>query len=95
VFSVLLLTSPLHFSTSVQFDANNPGDWLGLEPWEIALALNLFPSAGIAFLRFIGVLRARLGAAEDKLFATDLLGRSPENGNRHLGTPNHPGMTCW
>jgi Na+/phosphate symporter len=36
--------------------------------------MNLVPFAGIAFLWFIGVLRARLGAREDKLFATVFLG---------------------
>jgi hypothetical protein len=40
----------------------------------VSLAMNLVPFAGIAFLWFIGVLRARLGAREDKLFATVFLG---------------------
>jgi hypothetical protein len=40
----------------------------------IGLALNLVPFAGIAFLWFLGVLRNRLGAAEDQFFATVFLG---------------------
>jgi hypothetical protein len=40
----------------------------------IALALNLVPYAGIAFLWFIGVIRDRFGAMEDRLFATVFLG---------------------
>jgi hypothetical protein len=40
----------------------------------VSLAMNLVPFAGIAFLWFIGVLRTRLGAREDKLFATVFLG---------------------
>ena len=36
--------------------------------------LNLVPFSGIAFLWFIGVLRDRLGKAEDQFFATVLLG---------------------
>jgi hypothetical protein len=40
----------------------------------IRTALNLVPFAGIAFLWFIGVIRNRLGAREDKLFATVFLG---------------------
>jgi hypothetical protein len=40
----------------------------------VALALNLVPFAGIAFLWFIGVLRDRLGELEDRLFATVFLG---------------------
>ena len=38
------------------------------------LALNLVPFAGIAFLWFIGVVRDRLGAYEDRFFATVFLG---------------------
>ncbi|MDN5764643.1 MAG: hypothetical protein L0H96_02440 [Humibacillus sp.] len=40
----------------------------------VSTALNLVPFAGIAFLWFIGVVRSRLGAREDKLFATVFLG---------------------
>ena len=40
----------------------------------MALALNLMPFAGIAFLWFIGVLRDRLGEREDRFFATVFLG---------------------
>jgi hypothetical protein len=41
---------------------------------QVRFALNLVPFAGIAFLWFIGVIRARLGDREDKLFATVFLG---------------------
>ena len=41
---------------------------------QLSSALTLVPYAGIAFLWFIGVIRARLGAREDKLFATTFLG---------------------
>ena len=40
----------------------------------VVLALNLVPFAGIAFLWFIGVLRDRLGASEDRFFATVFFG---------------------
>src|SRR6201987_2008670 len=40
----------------------------------VAVALNLIPFAGIAFLWFIGGLRARIGEREDRLFATVFLG---------------------
>lgn len=40
----------------------------------IRLALNLLPFAGIAFLWFIGVLRDRMEAQEDRFFATVFLG---------------------
>ena len=40
----------------------------------MAVALNLIPFAGIAFLWFIGVLRDRIGEREDRFFATVFLG---------------------
>lgn len=40
----------------------------------ISVALTLMPFAGIAFLWFMGVVRDRLGALEDRFFATVLLG---------------------
>ena len=40
----------------------------------VAIALNLIPFAGIAFLWFIGVLRDRIGEREDRFFATVFLG---------------------
>ena len=40
----------------------------------MSLALHLLPFAGIAFLWFIGVLRDRMGACEDRFFATVFLG---------------------
>jgi hypothetical protein len=40
----------------------------------VTIATSLIPFAGIAFLWFIGVIRARLGDREDKLFATVFLG---------------------
>ena len=44
------------------------------DPRTVALALNLIPYAGIAFLWFIGVIRDLLGESEDRLFATVFLG---------------------
>jgi hypothetical protein len=48
--------------------------WLGANSSTVALALNLMPFAGIAFLWFIGVLRDRLGQLEDQFFATVFFG---------------------
>jgi hypothetical protein len=50
--------------------------WLD-DPWRknvVVLALNLVPFAGIAFLWFVGAVRDRIGAAEDRFFATVFLG---------------------
>ena len=40
----------------------------------LALAMNLRPFSGIAFLWFMGVVRSRLGNLEDRFFATVFLG---------------------
>jgi hypothetical protein len=45
-----------------------------IDPRTVALALNLIPFAGIAFLWFIGVIRDLLSDREDRLFATVFLG---------------------
>jgi len=65
----------------VLFRAAGPGAddglaWLDVPSRRSAVqtALNLVPFAGIAFLWFIGVIRARLGEREDKLVATVFLG---------------------
>lgn len=74
LFSVLLLASFALLRTSIPADPLAPGTWLSGHARTIRLALNLIPFAGIAFLWFIGVLRDRLGAREDRLFATVFLG---------------------
>jgi hypothetical protein len=50
------------------------GAWLAVNRDTVAFALNLVPFSGIAFIWFIGVLRDRLGAREDRFFATVFLG---------------------
>ena len=74
VFSVLLVTAVLLLRLSVPSDPLKPEAWLQMKPARVVLALNLVPFAGIAFLWFIGVLRDRLGAFEDRFFATVFLG---------------------
>jgi hypothetical protein len=55
-------------------DPLETGEWLAADAKTVALALNLVPFAGIAFLWFIGVLRDRLGQEEDRFFATVFFG---------------------
>lgn len=74
LFSVLLFSAILLVWQTVQLHPRDPGDWLGAQAWKVALALNMIPFAGIAFLWFMGVLRDRLGTQEHKLFATVFLG---------------------
>src|SRR5260370_6936660 len=74
LFSVLLITGLLLFRLSVRADPLETGAWLKTRSNTVALALNLVPFAGIAFLWFIGVLRDRLGQLEDRFFATVFFG---------------------
>ena len=64
-------------SSASQFPTRHAADsgaWLATSSGTIAFALNLVPYAGIAFLWFIGVIRDRLGDAEDRFIATVFLG---------------------
>jgi hypothetical protein len=74
LFSVLLITSLLLFRLSVRANPLETGARLKTSSNRVALALNLVPFAGIAFLWFIGVLRDRLRELEDRFFATVFLG---------------------
>ena len=72
VFSLLMFT--IFGLLSIPTDPLEPGAWLAADTRTIALALNLVPFAGVAFLWFIGVLRDRLGQQEDRFFATVFFG---------------------
>ena len=74
LFSVLLIASMLLVRIAVPEDSSEPAGWIGDSGQAFALALNLVPFAGIAFLWFIGVVRDRLGEHEDRFFATVFLG---------------------
>lgn len=76
VFSVLLIAALVLLRLSVPAHPGEAGGWL-TDPGRraaMAIALNLVPFAGIAFLWFIGVLRDRIGEREDRFFATVFLG---------------------
>jgi hypothetical protein len=76
VFSVLLIASLALLRLSVPANAAVVGGWLtdSGKRTAVAIGLNLIPFAGIAFLWFIGVIRDRIGAHEDRFFATVFLG---------------------
>jgi hypothetical protein len=74
VFSVLMIAILLLLRQSVPADPLESGVWLRANSGTVALAINLVPFAGIAFLWFLGALRDRLGAEEDKFFATVFFG---------------------
>jgi hypothetical protein len=76
VFGVLLITALVLFRLAVPATPKGAGSWLSESSRRdsVLLALNLVPYAGIAFLWFIGVVRDRIGEAEDRFFATVFLG---------------------
>jgi hypothetical protein len=74
LFSILLTISVVLIRLSVPDSPRDPGTWLSHSAKSIGLALNLLPFAGIAFLWFMGVLRDRMGAREDRFLATVFLG---------------------
>ena len=76
VFSVLLIFALVLLRVSVPAHPAVAGRWLtdSRRRTAVAIALNLVPFAGIAFLWFVGVLRDRIGEREDRFFATVLLG---------------------
>jgi hypothetical protein len=76
IFGVLLITALVLLRVSVPAHPEVAGAWLtdSGRRAAVAVALNLVPFAGIAFLWFIGVLRDRIGEREDRLFATVFLG---------------------
>ncbi len=76
VFSVLLIASLVLLRLATPADPGQPGAWLtdSARRAAVAVALNLIPFAGIAFLWFIGVIRDRIGLHEDRFFATVFLG---------------------
>ncbi len=76
VFSVLFIAAFSMLRISVPSDPGEPGEWLRTSTGMVDFALNLLPFAGIAFLWFVGALRDRLGALEDRFFATVFLGSS-------------------
>ena len=75
-FSILFTIAVVLIRVSVPDNPDDAGDWVS-DGWRrdaVLLALWLVPFAGIAFLWFIGVVRDRIGEAEDRFFATVFLG---------------------
>jgi hypothetical protein len=75
-FALLLGTALVLLRIAVPADPREAGTWLD-DTWRknsVEVALNLIPFAGLAFLWFVGVIRDRIGAAEDRFFSTVFLG---------------------
>ncbi|HST16362.1 MAG TPA: hypothetical protein VLK36_01750, partial [Gaiellaceae bacterium] len=75
-FSILFVAAFVCARVVVPADPTDAGTWLtDSRKKDVALVgLALAPFAGIAFLWFIGVVRSRIGEAEDRFFATVFLG---------------------
>ena len=74
VFSTLFIISLVLIRISVPANPLDAGTRFSGAWKTVSLAMYLLPFAGIAFLWFIGVLRDRIGAYEDRFFATVFLG---------------------
>ncbi len=76
VFALLFGAAIVLMRVAIPADPDDAGEWVsdGTRRQMFSLALQLIPFAGIAFLWFIGVVRTRLGEAEDRFFATVFLG---------------------
>jgi len=75
-FSVLFVLALLLVRSAIPKDPADAGQWLtDKSRRELVLAgLWLVPFSGIAFLWFVGVVRDRIGEAEDRFFGTVFLG---------------------
>jgi hypothetical protein len=75
-FAILFTIALLSARLAVPAQPSDAWKWLTQRGRrdDVLLALALIPFAGIAFLRFIGVVRDRVGDAEDRFFATVSLG---------------------
>ena len=75
-FSLLFALALILVRTAVPADPDDAEQWLsdGSRHDAVLLGLGLVPFAGIAFLWFVGVVRDRVGEAEDRVFAAAFLG---------------------
>jgi hypothetical protein len=74
LFALLFGTAIYLIRSSLPEGAQPGSQWIETGNDKIRLASQLMPFAGIAFLWFIGVVRANLGRYEDKFFSTVTLG---------------------
>jgi hypothetical protein len=74
LFAVLFSVSVVILKVSVSDVSTDSGQWLADKSGWVKLAIGLMAFAGIFFLWFIGVVRARLGRLEDQFFSAVFLG---------------------
>jgi hypothetical protein len=75
LFAILFSVSVIILKLSVtDVSRDSGGVWLAEKAGWVTFAIGLMPFAGIFFLWFIGVVRARLGRLEDQFFSAVFLG---------------------
>ena len=74
LFAILFSVSVVILRVSVNDVSGEGGQWLADSAGSVTFAIGLMAFAGIFFLWFIGVVRARLGRLEDQFFSAVFLG---------------------
>jgi hypothetical protein len=76
LFAALFAAVVVLIHSVVPSNPHDAGTWLthSSSRREVQLALGLVPFCGIFFLWFMGAVRSRVGASEDRFFATVFLG---------------------
>ena len=75
LFAIFFSASVIILKLSVtDVSRDSGGAWLAEKAGWVTFAIGLMPFAGIFFLWFIGVVRARLGRLEDQFFSAVFLG---------------------
>ncbi|MBG6226121.1 hypothetical protein IWX63_002708 [Arthrobacter sp. CAN_A2] len=74
LFAVLFAGSLVLLRVAIPGESARGTDWLEEGTPALSAAVTIMPFAGISFLWFIGVIRDRLGDAEDRFFASVFFG---------------------
>lgn len=74
IFGILFSLSIVIMILSMPADLVDISAWTDAHRSRIAISFELIPLAGLAFLWFVGVVRARMGTYEDQFFATVVQG---------------------
>ena len=76
IFAVLFVvaTALIRSVLPEELSSSSVAEWLGGNTALVSAALTMVPFAGIAFLWFMGVVRAHLGKLEDQFFSSVLVG---------------------